>query len=78
MADFPILDSGIVPGPSGPEKMLPGRIVSDDQYVIATLKAQGVAVVAFNPGTMTAPLTAFQRSSDPSSLIALLLAEGRL
>lgn len=78
MATYLVLDDALTGAPSGPAEIRAGTLLDDEEHDIATLKTQGVAIVAYNPGTMGNALDAFRRSRQPSSLVALLLADGVL
>lgn len=86
MADFLILDDANARGPSGIELLKAARVISDADFDIASLKSQGVSVIAFNPGTMGPSRETYLRTNastraknrTAASLNALLLAEGAI
>lgn len=83
MADYLVLETARAATRSGVvEELAAGVIVSDDQVDVTQLQAQGVALVAYVPATMAAPLEAFRRQAGKpgpeGDLTALLLAAGAL
>lgn len=78
MADFVILEDVQVAGPSGPDTLVAGTLVSDSQYDVPKLKKQGAAIVPFDPLQLEV-LDAFKAGGAKSaSLVTLLLVEGLL
>lgn len=84
MADFLILDDANAMGPAGIELLKAARVISDDDgFDIASLKAQGVAVVPFVASMISVRDTYLRtnagtraKNRTAASLSALLLADG--
>lgn len=79
MADFLIIQTALARDPIGAPfvEFESGRVISDDLFDVASLEAQGVALVAYVPATMAAIVAAFRRQAKVS-LHALLDAGGAL
>lgn len=77
MAEFLVLEDAQTFAQSLPA----GQIVDDAVFDIVSLQLAGVPVLAYNPATMEAPLTAFLGLAEPRTpgmLLALLVAAGAI
>lgn len=78
MADFLVLETARA---RGLVKLAAGRVISDTEFDVTALAAQGVALLAYVPATMDAVVEAFQRQRgkpepEDGDLTALLIGAG--
>lgn len=78
MAQHLIIDDAMVNLPTGPQTLKAGQIVDDASSDVATMQAQGVPMVTYNPATMGTVLAQYRASPTQRSLLALMAAAGLL
>ncbi len=82
MADFLVLESAYARGPAGPVTLEAGRVISDLEFDVDSLRSQGAALAEFDAATMADGVAAFRRQRGKpgleGDLTAILVGLGAL